>query len=122
MIYIMMGVSVFIGFCFGFNILVANSESILYSAGVLVHKQIWGLVLLCTSTLAEIGFITDNDSLIKLGGTSGFMAWLFACIALGLQGNWYVLVSVGLFHLLFHGYVVLATSLGYIRRQPIVRK
>lgn len=116
MLYILMGVSVFIGFCFGTGVLVGGSESVLYTSGVLVHKQAWGYVLFCTSTLAEIGFVKDSDTLIKLGGITGFMAWLFACIALVLQSNFYVLITVGLLHLLFHGYIVLATSLDFIRR------
>jgi uncharacterized membrane protein len=117
-IYIMMFVSVFIGFCFATGLGVAGTESILYSTGVLVNKQAWGLILFSTATIAEIGLLTNNETLINIGGISGFMAWLFACIALTMAGHWYILVSVALFHLLFHGYVVLATSLGYIYRRP----
>jgi hypothetical protein len=121
MVYIMMFVSVFIGFCFGFNILVGGSESVLYDTGVLVHKQAWGGVLFVTASTALIGFLRNNDDLIRLGGMAGWMAWLFACISLFLESHWYILISVGIFHLLFHGYVVLATSLGFIRRAPIRR-
>lgn len=119
MIYVMMGVSAFIGFAFATGLWVGPGESVLYSVGVLVNKQIWGAALLITASIAEVGFITDNDRLIQLGGLWGFMLWLFACIALFMAAQWYVLVAVGLFHLIFHGYVVLATSLGYIRRSPI---
>jgi predicted membrane channel-forming protein YqfA (hemolysin III family) len=119
MIYVMMGVSVFIGFAFMTGFLASPAESILYSVGVLVHKQVWGAALFTTASIAEVGFITDNDRLIQLGGLWGFMLWLFACIALAMDGQWYVFIAVGCFHLIFHGYVVLATSLGYIRRPPI---
>lgn len=119
MIYIMMGVSVIIGFCFGTGLLVGTSESVLYTTGVLVHKQAWGAVLFFTALTAEIGFFIGKDSLISIGGVSGFCAWLFACIALTLSAHWYILLTVGLFHLLFHGYIVLATALGVLRRQPI---
>lgn len=119
MIYVMMGVSMVIGFFFATGLLVGEAESVLYTAGVLVHKQVWGAVLFATALTAEVGFITDRDSLISLGGIAGFMAWLFACIALATQAHWYIFITVGLFHLLFHGYVVLATALGYLRRQPL---
>ena len=119
MVYIMMMVSVFIGFAFMTGWLASPTESILYSVGVLVHKQIWGALLFITATMAEVGFIIDNDRLIQLGGMWGFMLWLFACIALAMAGQWYVFIAVGCFHLIFHGYVVLSTSLGYIRRSPI---
>ena len=119
MVYIMMGVSVLIGFFFATGLFLGPGESVLYAVGVLFPKHLWGLVLFCTSVTAEIGFIFDNDALISFGGIAGFMAWLFACIALFMGGFWYVLITVGIFHLLFHGYVVLATSLGYLRRTPI---
>lgn len=120
MVYIMMGVSAIIGFCFSTGFLVGVSESVLYTAGVLVNKELWGFILFITAMTAEVGFITGRDSLISLGGIAGFCAWLFACIALVLASHWYILLTVGLFHLLFHGYVVLATALGALRRQPII--
>lgn len=119
MIYIMMGVSVFIGFTFATGLLVGNAESVLYSTGVLIHKHLWGAILFSTALCAEIGFIINNKSLINIGGIAGFMAWLFASVSLALASHWYVLVTVSLFHLLFHGYVVLANSLGYLRRAPL---
>lgn len=119
MIYIMMGVSVIIGFCFATGLLVGTSESVLYTTGVLVHKQMWGAVLFATALTAEVGFFLGRDSMISIGGISGFCAWLFACIALTMASHWYILLTVGLFHLLFHGYVVLSTALGVIRREPI---
>ena len=116
MIYIMMGVSVVIGFCFATGFLMGGAESVLWGTGVLVDKNLWGMVLFITATIAEVGFFTDNDSLISLGGIAGFCAWAFASITLFMAGHFYVLITVALFHLLFHGYVVLATSLGYLRR------
>ena len=117
MIYITMFVSVFIGFCFMTGIWVGGSESILYTTGVLVHKQSWGAFLFVTASAAELGFITKRKSLMILGGISGFMVWTFACISLIMNGYWYILITVGLFQMLFHGYVYLAASLDYIRRE-----
>lgn len=119
MIYVMMGVSVIIGFCFATGLGMGGSESILYDTGVLVSKEVWGLILFCTASCAEIGFMTSRKSLILLGGIAGFAAWLFACIALLLAAHWYIFLTVGLLHLLFHGYVYLATSLGYIERRTL---
>lgn len=121
MVYIMMGVSVVIGFCFATGFWMGSAESILWGTGVLVDKQLWGMVLFATALTAEVGFITKSDTLISIGGVAGFCAWLFACINLLMAAHWYILVTVGLFHLLFHGYVVLASSLGYLRRAPIRR-
>lgn len=121
MVYIMMGVSVFIGFCFMTNTLVAESESILYDTGVLVDKQIWGGILFGTATCAELGFFLKHKGLILLGGIAGFMAWLFASISLVMEDHWYILISVAMFHLLFHGYVYLAGSLDLLEREPVKR-
>lgn len=118
MIYVMMGASVFIGFAFATGFFMSGTESVLWNTGVLVHRELWGTILFFTATIAEVGFLTNNDGLISLGGVCGFMAWTFATISVALAGHWYILVSVCLLHLLFHGYVVLATALGYIRRQP----
>lgn len=115
-VYIMMGVSMFIGFCFMTDLLVGSSESILYDTGVLVHKQAWGALLFLTATCAEAGFFLKKHGLILLGGMSGFMAWAFASVALFMEQHWYILISVALFHLLFHGYVYLAQSLGVLER------
>lgn len=116
MVYIMMGVSVFIGFCFGTGIFMASVESILYTSGVLLPRQTWGTILLLTALLAEVGFLTKNLSLIKVGGLAGFAMWLLASIELALDGHWYVFVTVGMLHLLFHGYVYLAASMGVLER------
>lgn len=116
MVYIMMFVSVFIGFCFMTGLLVAGAESVLYDTGVLVHRQIWGGVLFVTATTAMTGFITKTAWMIESGGIAGFMAWLFASISLIIEAHFYILVSVALFHLLFHGYVYLASRTGLLYR------
>lgn len=116
MAYILMGISVFIGFCFATDSLLAGSESVLYDTGVLVHKRVWGAALFFTASCAELGFIFKKRVLILLGGMTGFMAWTFASIALFLDRHWYILVSVALLHLLFHGYVYLATALSVLDR------
>lgn len=119
MVFIMMFVSAIVGFCFAFGVGVGAEDSILYVAGVLVPKEAWGATLMLASSVALGGLTVRNDSMVSLGGIVGFMAWLFACIGLAAAGNWYVFVTVALFHLSFQGYVVLASSLGYIRRRPI---
>lgn len=121
MVWVMMSVSVIIGFFFMTGFAVSPAESILYSAGTLLPKGIWGTALFITASTAIMGFVLDSDKWIVAGGLWGFMVWAFACIALIMASQWYVLITVGLFHLLFHGYVVLATSLGYLRRAPIRR-
>lgn len=121
MVWVMMCVSVIIGFFFMTGLAVSPAESILYGAGTLLPKGMWGTALFITASTAVIGFILDSDKLIVAGGLWGFMVWAFACIALALVGQWYVFITVTLFHLLFHGYVVLATSLGYLRRSPLRR-
>lgn len=117
MVYIMMGTSIAIGFFFATGLFMGDERSVLYSVGVLFPRGIWGAVLFFTALIAEIGFVTHNTKLIHFGGITGFMAWLFACIALFMTSQWYVLLTVGLLHLLFHGYVVLAVSLGYLYRR-----
>lgn len=117
MVYIMMFVSVLVGFFFMTGIDMAVSESILWSTGVLLHKEIWGAVLFCTASVALIGMVKDSDWMIQLGGISGFMVWLFASISMFMAGHWYILLTFTIFHLLFHGYVYLSTTLGVLRRR-----
>lgn len=118
MVYIMMLVSVIIGFCFMTGIgLQSGMESILYDTGVLINKSLWGTVLFATASTAFVGMIIKNEGMMQFGGIAGFMAWAFAAISLALAAHWYILATVALFHLLFHGYVYLATTAGYIFRE-----
>lgn len=120
MIYVMMFVSVIIGLFFLTGVGIGIGESILYSTGVLLHTKVWGGILFCTAISAELGFIFKKRFLVLIGGMGGFIAWSFACLALILAGHWYVLLTVSLLHLLFHGYVYLATSLEVLERQTYV--
>lgn len=119
MVYIMMFVNVLIGLFFFTGVFMGPGESILYSTGVLVDKNIWGGLLFLTSSICLFGMIRKNDNLMQFGGIAGFMLWLFATIALTLTGHWYILLTQALFHLLFHGYVYLATTTGVIYRATI---
>lgn len=121
MVYIMMFVSVLVGFFFLTGIDMGTAESILWSTGVLVHKAVWGGILFCTASIALAGMIMKKNWMIQLGGISGFMMWLFASIAMFIAGHWYILLTFALFHLLFHGYVYLATTFGVIYRTTKVR-
>lgn len=116
MVYIMMFVSILIGLFFATGWFMTGNESILYNTGVLVDKQLWGLGLLVTASVAEIGFITGNRSMIEFGGIGGFALWAFASISLLIANHWYILFTIALFHLSFHGYVVLASSQKVLRR------
>lgn len=124
MVYIMMFVNIIIGFCFftGLGMTGAGVESVLYNAGTLVDKALWGGVLLVTATTAFIGMLFKHKSFIQFGGIAGFMVWLFASISLAMNAHFYVLTTVALFHLLFHGYVYLATTTGFIFREPVYRR
>ena len=116
MVYIMMGVSMIIGFCFGTGIFVSGTESILYSTGVLIESRTWGWMLLFTATCAQIGFLRANKALTAFGGLGGFMLWTLATIDATMAGHVYIILTVTLFHALFHGYVYLASSLNVLRR------
>jgi hypothetical protein len=118
MVYIMMGVSIFVGFCFFTGYLVGDS-SILYKVGVLLERNIWGAVLFLAAGLAEYGMIFKQRMAIVYGSLIGFMVWLFACISLVLEHEWYVFVTFTAFHLVFHGYVYLASSLNILEREPV---
>lgn len=119
MVYIMMSVSVIVGFFFMTGIDMSGAESILYGTGVLIHKAAWGAFLFCTASTALAGMIFNKQWMIQLGGISGFMAWAFACITLLFAGHWYILITFALFHLLFHGYVYLATVMGVLYRTTL---
>lgn len=116
MVYVMMAVSAFIGFCFMTNTWVGGAESILYDSGVLVHKRLWGAVLFTAAASAEVGFVLKNRAVVLASSMVGFMAWLFASIATIDDAHWYILISVTGLHLVFHGYVYLAASLGVLER------
>jgi hypothetical protein len=120
MVYIMMGVNVLIGLFFvsGFDM----SDSVLYETGVLVDPTLWGGVLLITSAAAIYGMTRKKESLISFGGIVGFMAWKFALISLAIGANWYVMLTIALFHLLFHAYVFLAVATDNLFRESIYRR
>lgn len=119
MVYIMMMVSVFIGFCFMTGLLMGGGESVLYNTDILFDRNLWGLLLFFSASTAEIGFYTKKKAWIMAGGMVGFLLWLFACIGLFMAAHWYALITFGLFHLLFHGYVYLASSLNVLERTHI---
>jgi hypothetical protein len=119
MIYIMMFVSIFVGFCFWTGFLIDPNESVLYNASVLIPFEQWGFLLFFTATTTEIGLYLKQWTLVSIGGIGGFMLWLMASIGLFMNTNFYALVSFGLFHLLFHGYVYLAAALGVLERAAI---
>ena len=121
MVYIMMFVSVLIGFFFCTGLLVGNGESILFTSGTLINTRLWGCLLLITASCAEVGFFFKNFRLISYGGLGGFMMWLMAAIDLAISGHAYALVTFALLHMLFHGYVYLSSSLGVLEREAIYR-
>jgi len=122
MVYIMMFVSVFVGFCFCTGFLVSGGESIMFRSGTLISTTLWGMLLFCTATAAEIGFYWKRNSLIAFGGLGGFMLWLLAGIDLAMSGHPYALISFALFHMVFHGYVYLSASLGVLERESIYER
>jgi hypothetical protein len=122
MVYVMMFISVLIGFFFLTGYVVNPADSFLYDLGVFIPRALWGGWLFTTALIAEYGFLRKNDSAVAFGGIGGFLAWMFACISLAMGGVWYIFLTVGLFHLIFHVYVVLASSLGLIRREAIIKK
>lgn len=117
MVYLLMFISAFIGGVFASGIDIGSDQSILWNIGVVVDRQIWGSVLLTTSTLALIGFARENDRLIGIGGLSGFMAWLFAAISYATNAHWYVFITVAMLHMMFHVYVYLANACGVLYRE-----
>lgn len=115
LMYFLVGVSQFIGFCFFTGLLVGNTESILYQTGTLFDSSIWGLLLLIAASLLQVGLCTRAKFLISLGGMSGFLLWTSASIDLAVTGHWYILVTVGLLHTIFHVYIYLVSSLGHLQ-------
>lgn len=73
-------------------------------------------MLMITAAVCEIGFRYRMWNLVSYGGLGGFMLWLMATIDLGFSGHIYGMLILGLFHLIFHGYVYLSASLGVLER------
>lgn len=121
LVYVFMVVSMFRGMGFilpGLD----PSESVLYASGTIIDPAIWGWGLTIAAGLGLLGLIKKWREVILVGTFGAFVFWTFAAIALAMEGNWYVMLSVALFHMLYHGYVYLTTSLGLIERQSIPRK
>lgn len=119
MVYIMMLVSAFIGFCFFTGFFIAPGESILFTSGTLIPADVWGALLFICSITCEIGFLKRKWGMVSVGSFGAWMLWLFATISLLLGGHIYAFVALGLFHLSFQGYVYLASSLGVLERQSM---
>jgi len=114
LVYILLAVSLVIGICFTPLIPLAPEESILYGVTFLFSKGVWGGLLVISTIISFVGLHTKRENLFFIGGMTGFLLWLFACISLFLAGQWYVLATVGLLHLLFHGYLYLGATTGLI--------
>lgn len=121
MVIIMMAVSTIWGFTFVFLTSqpdVQNSLLFKYGLSVL-DLNVWGIALLAGGLMSLVGFIAGWDEITKIGAFLGFMAWAFACFTYIQHHFWFALAVTGLFHLLFQGYVYLATALGFLRRRPV---
>lgn len=116
MVWIMTAVSMLIGFLFATELLVRASSSLLFHSGVVIDQNLWGGILFVAASTVMTGIIMDKDKLISVGGLAAFMCWLFACIGLIVDAYYYIFLTMALLHLTFYGYVVLATSLGYLKR------
>lgn len=116
MVYVMMGVSVFIGLCFYTGWLVENGESILFANGAVIPVKEWGGLLFLAAGLSEIGLIAKWWSLVTWGSLAAFALWLLATIDLAQGNHWYTFIVLGLFHMFFQGYVYLAASVGVLER------
>lgn len=117
MVYIMMFMSLIIGLNFAYG---SVEDSILYhTVFVGVAKSTWGIILTVAATLCLSGFVSSNKSLISVGSAAGFATWIYATVLLVMAGHYYIAITVGAFHALFMGYVFLATSMGYLWRQPL---
>lgn len=114
LVYILLAVSFIIGLCFTPIVGLEPSESILYGVTFLFSKGLWGGLLVLSSVVSIVGLAFKKEGVFFIGGMMGFLLWLFACISLFLAGQWYVLMTVGVLHLLFHGYIYLGASTGLI--------
>lgn len=119
MVYILLTVNVIIGFCFATGIFVSFNQSVLYASGVLVDRNLWGALLAISSTIGLLGLIGNHKSHAMFSGMVGFLLWLFAVISLAINNSWYIMITIGMLHLLFHGYVYLASALGTLRRKDL---
>jgi hypothetical protein len=121
MVYIMMGVNVLIGLFFVTGFDMGSGDSILYSSGVLVDPVVWGVVLLVTSLIGLYGLAKGQAWATRTSGLGGSLLWLFASISLLQAAHWYILLTIGLFHLCFHIYILLATATGSLYRTSFGR-
>lgn len=119
MVYTMMFVNVLIGLFFLTGFDMGSSESVLYVSGVLIDPALWGGILIVTSSLGLFGFVRQNRPATMFSGIAGFMLWLFATISLCMQGHLFLIATTAIFHMVFHMYVYLATSIGTINRRAI---
>ena len=119
MVWVTMFVSVIIGFCFATGFLVGAGQSVLFTSGVLIPRHAWGVLLFVSSVVCEVGFATKKLKIVSLGGFVNFVLWLFASISLAVSGFHFALLTAGIFHTIFNGYVYLASSLGVLERESI---
>ena len=106
--YVMIVINIGIGLMFLTGIFVGDGESVLYSAGVLVERHLWGGLLLVSSSFSFYGMAADKTSFIRLSGLTGFLLWMFASLSLALDGYWYIFITVGMLHTLFHIHLYLS--------------
>lgn len=118
MVYVMTSISIITGAAYSFLPFLPDIQrSILFNYGVAMGINVWGMLLLVGSIVVLIGCIYKHDKMIKIGSMVSFMMWLFATATYFTNAFYFVVVTYGLFHILFYVYLYLATSLGYIRRR-----
>jgi hypothetical protein len=112
LVYLLAWMSWYIGFSFAGpgGVFVGLGESILHNSGVLIQRELWGLVLGVSSTAILYGLYKSKDKFVVYGGMVGFLLWLFAALSMALAGHWYVFVTVTMLHCSYHAYLYLVAT------------
>lgn len=118
MVYIMTTVSVAIGFGYTFLTGLADIQnSLLFKSGIPGFRfSIWGALLLVASLTTLSGLVKKKRWLVEPGASLAFMLWCFAALTYLVHGFFFAFATFALFHMVFYGYVYLASSLGVIQR------
>jgi hypothetical protein len=122
LIWLLLAVDLLIGFYFSTGIGMANTESVLYTSGVVFNRSLWGSLILGNVLIGMYGLIKRKLGLVKFCGLFGFMLWTFVMISLAIHGHLYTLTAIYSAHWIYYALLYFGAVTKDIFRERVYRR
>lgn len=115
--FVILFVDLMIGGMFVTGWMMGTTESILYTSGVLIDRQLWGGLLVVAASLTIYGLIIRSSRAVRIGSLAATLLWFFAGASLILTSHIYVFIAVVTVQGAFHTFLYLLASVGGLFRR-----